>query len=125
MQNKNTIVFFILSFLILIGWLQVQKLIWPPPTKALPPPPEARLLAQVAGLAMTPDIPGLAQATALAADLAVAQHDWTADKRQQVAEVDHPPEPKPEPAKPQPAVKAPAAVHKEPVLGDDNANLKV
>jgi YidC/Oxa1 family membrane protein insertase len=98
MQQKNFLIFILLSCAIFFLWFQLQRLIWPPP---LPPPPKeklpepqfvASLPTQVPGLVQQlPALPGLTGAWRLATDYAVA--DWVARNR----EAWYAP-PKPEPA---------------------------
>lgn len=116
MQQKNTILFFVLSALILIGWMVLQTYLQPPkppqpaqepPAAQAPPkgpPPPAAVVAGLVGQAATPGIGGVARV-----ELAVRSSPALALRPQPVAK-------KPEPK----VVEAPKLPPQPPVtLGKD------
>ena len=131
MQNKNTILFIVLAMIIIVGWSWLQPKIWPPakrPEHESPLPIThlqwSQLGTSTAALALSPGVPGLGDAAALAAALGNAQYGG---KQADIQLAARRPEPKPKPApKEAPVVAAvPANPHKEIVLGDATWNLKV
>ncbi len=136
MQQKNLIIFCLLSFLVLMVWMPLRYLLFPP---VPPPPPPLKLPHEQlwAGLpaelmTMTPvGVPGIGPALPQVTQLALA--DWSAGNREAwfsawLANKEKPAEqpPKPPPAvaeKPKkPAPQKPAEKY---VLGDDtNFNIR-
>src|SRR5207244_12676432 len=122
----NIILFTVLSFLVLIGWSQLQHWLWPPP-----PPPErpvalnldwrpwTDLLALSSGSALTTAVPGAGNLSQLATDMAVAR--WLAGERPKL-ELARRAEPKPQ----LPKMEAlPAGKHEVITLGGESFNLEV
>jgi len=141
MQQKNLIVFLLISMLILFLWLPLKHTIWRPP---VPPPPPLRLPNQHlwAGLpgqlvmAAFPGTAGIGPALPQLAQVALA--DWSADEQKTwmsnwlAAKEKKPAEPKPKPAAqvavqpPKPVKPVVQAPQKDVVLGDaDGFNLLV
>src|SRR5216683_6658901 len=101
MQQKNFIIFILLSFGLIILWLPLTHWLWPPPP---PPPPKvklpepqlwASLPLQAQGVVQQiPGLPGLAGACRLATEYAVT--DWAAgDREGWLAQRERKPEPAP------------------------------
>jgi YidC/Oxa1 family membrane protein insertase len=128
MQNKNWPLFMLVSALIILGWIQLQNLIWPPPPRLVPMHvPDPRLWSSVPGSVhgfweQAGGLAGPGGAGALATQVAVA--DWAAGEWQGPAA----PEPAPVEEAPPPPI-AQNVQHQEPTLGSDAEdsafNLKV
>src|SRR5229473_1766153 len=82
MPQKNLVVFFLLSFVILIAWMSVRYLVWPP----APPPvklPNDKLWAALPAQLMMgapPGVPGIASALPQVTQIALA--GWSAGDRE-------------------------------------------
>src|SRR5947208_4342428 len=130
MQQKNLIVFFLVSAAILISWTLIRSLIWPPPPKSIRPP-DARLYAGLPGQLSTgvsAGLPGIGPALSQVVQVAVADYSadekkvWLAARLAQKEKAQEQPKPaapvaakKQQPAKPAVA----AQPHKEVELGDE------
>jgi YidC/Oxa1 family membrane protein insertase len=130
MQQKNLLLFCVLSFVILIGWSRLQLYLWPPAPKQPPPAVEgdpwpwrslpAAAQGEVVGrlwLVPVPPAPGLESAYRLATAVAVTD---SAGERQRLVAA-YQPKPK-EPPPPQPEVVA-AAPHRKVPLGNPSYHL--
>src|SRR5262245_55747940 len=73
-QQLNLILFVVLSSLIIVGWTILRPLIWPPPPKAVTPPPKvdptATALSDILGHPAVAADPGAGGAALLALDAA-------------------------------------------------------
>ena len=118
-QQKNLILFIILTVLILVGWQQLSSRLWPPRPRPIPEP--TTVLAPewnsfLAAVAM-PGSGGVEAVGPAAADLAVA--DWSVHPENWLVKS------APEPKKAEVKKAEPAAPHYEVQLGDDQSSLKV
>src|SRR5262245_49935448 len=124
-QQKNLVLFFVLSFAIFVGWSALQTFLWPPPKRVRPQPPlklpNEQFWGGMAGLlAQPPAVPGLGAALPLVGDVAVAE--WSAGDREQWKRIAAEPKPLPKPERP----KVAAAKPEKFTLGDDTQfNLQV
>src|SRR5437764_3268960 len=130
-QQRNLVLFFVVSFVIFMGGTALQNYLWPPPKRTRPTPavvtplPYDQLWGGVPAaqglVAQAPVAPGVAGALPVVGQLAAAE--WAAGDRAQWVRVA--PEPKPKPTAPEPPKVAAAPVQKI-TLGDDTVfNLQV
>src|SRR5437764_10677668 len=127
MQQKNLLLFLVLSFLIFVGWAWLEQKIWPPPprpaaqTYSVPLPPDPQLWGNLyarvpADLALAAGVPGIGTVCQLATDLRLGEPRLRERIRFAMA--------RPEPQRP-PAPALAQGPHKEIPLRDDNFNLHV
>jgi YidC/Oxa1 family membrane protein insertase len=117
-QQKNFVLFLTLSLLIMLGWMFLERQIWPPrqPPPAQAPPlklPDAKLWAGLpAELGMPPGAPGVTGTAAQLASQAAVSANWAAARPQLARKPEVPAKPKTERPKREPLPRV------TPILGD-------
>jgi YidC/Oxa1 family membrane protein insertase len=129
MQNKNLLIFFLVSFLFVVAWSTLVNRIWPPPLRqpkdeapATPLRVDPRvwiaLQATTQNLAnAAPGVSGIGPACQLAGEVALA--DWGVHEQQLLAKKRAEP---PKPKQPIQEAKAAKVEHREAALGDGDEN---
>jgi YidC/Oxa1 family membrane protein insertase len=132
MQQKNVVVFVILSSLIIFGWPLVHKWVWPPPPRAPQQPAvklplESRQYADLylhapSAVVLAPAVPGVGSALHLLTEAGLAHPATPGPLRLALARKA---EPKPRPTPEAVAARRPKVEPRTITLGDDSFNLKV
>jgi YidC/Oxa1 family membrane protein insertase len=100
-QQKNFVLFLTLSLLIMVGWMYLERQIWPPRHRPEEPPPiklpDANLWAGLpAQVGQPPGAPGVAGAAAQIASQTAVSANWSAARPQLAKKPEVPAKPKTE-----------------------------